>query len=95
MAFCGTRGLFATVCIPEPYYWVGGGYSFCAWPWPHDHKFDASRRRGKKGLEFSRDKNEGAYPTVAERGKKSLLGDPGSELHVGRRRKGGKKRLRR
>ena len=44
--------------------------------------FDTSRR-GKKGMTSSRDQNEGAY-LIGEGGEGPLLGDPGSELRLGR-----------
>ena len=42
-------------------------------------------RRGKKGLNFYRDKNKAR--TVVGRGEERLLCDPGSELLLGRRDK--------
>lgn len=44
--------------------------------------------------EVARDKDEGACTVVEGGGRKSLLSDPGSELHLGRG-KGTRKKLRR
>ena len=38
---------------------------------------------GRKGLGSSCDKNEIVFFAGVEKGHKSLLGDPGSELHLG------------
>ena len=48
-------------------------------------QFNASGR-GKKVLKSSRDKKEGVY-RCGEGGEESMLGDPGSELRLGRKRK--------
>ena len=52
-----------------------------------DSQFFFASRRGKKGFESSRDKNEIARAVVGRGGEKSLLCDPGSELRLGGREK--------